>query len=696
MKKATVRSTCQMCSQGCGVIIHLENERPVRITGDPNDPVNQGLICPKGAAAIEYLHHPLRLRYPIQRIGQRGEGKWRRISWDEALNNIATKLTQIKEKYGPHSIAFICGGAKGYQDSYIARFANVFGSPNLASMASQCYFCRVIASRFTYGFMTHPDYDSSPALILMWALNPRNTAQGDWKRIKDALNKGSKLVVIDPWKSELTQMAHIWVKPRSGTDLAIALGMINVIINEELYDKTFVEKWTVGFDKLKTHIQDYPPEKVSEITWVPAEIIKQIARLYAMEKPACLPWGNGIENSTNNFQCCRALAILRAITGNIGIPGGDIEFGPSGLLPKFSPLLTQHNLLSDDIRARRISSREGSRLLMRYALPQTLIKAVLTGRPYPIKAFFIQGASLLHSYPNSQETYQAMRKLEFSVATDFFITPSAELTDVVLPVATYLELDGLYESEYLHTASIIQKVAESFDCRSDYQIYTGLAKLMGLDKYFWNEEKDMLDFILTPTGLTFNEFRNINRISGGKRYWQYEKVGFITPSKKVEIYSDRLAKLGFDPLPVYREPPESPFSDPELAEEYPLVMTNHKVATFQNSRERMIKTLRQSYPEPLVYIQTKTAENLNIADGDKVFIENKRGRIKQTAALLDDIDPRVIIVDFGWWYPEKDIKDLHGWAESNVNILTSNKPPFAPELGSATLGGILCKIYKET
>jgi len=331
-----------------------------------------------------------------------------------------------------------------------------------------------------------------------------------------------------------------------------------------------------------------------------------------------------------------------------------------------------------------------------YAIPQNLVNAVITGKPYPLKAFFIQGGSLLHTYPDARETYQALMSLEFSVVTDFFMTPTAELADVVLPVATYMEIDSFHESEYMHTANIIQKVAQVGECRSDYQIYAGLAKKMGFGKYFWEEDKEMLDFMLKPAGLTFDEFRKVGKISGTKQYGKYEKGSFNTPSKKVEIYSSKLAEWGFDPLPVYYEPPESPLSEPELAKEYPLVMTNRKVAYFQHSRERMIKALKQSYPEPLIYIQTETARHLGIEEGDKVFIETKRGRIQQKATLSADIDPRVVIVDFGWWYPEKDAKDLHGWAEANINILTSNKPPFSREMGSAVLRGILCKVYKAS
>ena len=477
--------------------------------------------------------------------------------------------------------------------------------------------------------------------------------------------------------------------------MALALGMINVIINEGLFDKDFVENWTVGFDKLKAHIQNYPPEKVEGITWVPSETIREVARFYAASKPACIAWGNGIDNNINNFQSARAIAILRAITGNLGRPGGDVEWSSSGIVPKGSPELLQQEALSPDVRAKRISADDGMLPIIFYALPQSIVKAVIEADPYPIRAALVQGGSLLHTYTNVQETYKALKSLDFLVVTDFFMTPTAELADIVLPVATYLEIDSLHESEYMPAVGVIQKVAQIGECWSDYKILSELAKRLGLGNCFWEDCKQALDFILKPAGLTFDEFRKVGVISGSKQYGKYEKNGFDTPSGKVELYSSQLEEWGFDPLPVYHEPPESPYSEPELANEYPLVFTNRKLAPFQHSGGRQIATLRGSHPEPLVHIHTETASKLGIEEDDWVYIETKRGRIKQKAALTPNIDPRVVILEYGWWFPERKASELYGWAESNLNILTDNKPPYAREMGSATLRGILCKVYKE-
>lgn len=689
-----VKSTCELCYQGCGVLIHMDGNRPVKVAGDPNDPVSRGAICIKGISSLEYLDNPQRLKHPLRRTGARGEGKWQQISWDEAFDEIASKLAGFKTKYGPESVAFMRGAAKGYQETYTSRFANAYGTPNVSSMAHLCFVCRANAQMLTHGALLFPDYEFPPAMMLMWAVNTHNTALGEWKKTTEALRKGSKLIVIDPWQSELASEAQVWVKPRPCTDLALALGMINVIIDEDLYDKDFVEKWTVGFDELKEHIQEYRPERVAEITWVPAETIRQIARSYATTKPACLVLGNGIDNNINNFQTARAVSILRAITGNIGNPGTDVEWSPSGLLPKGDPGLNAQDAISGETRAKRLSAKDGFLPMVFYSVPQSIMSAILTEKPYPIKAVFVQGASLLNTLPDSNVTLEAFQKLDYLVVSDQFMTPTAEMADIVLPVTCFLEMDSVHEGEYVQAANVVQKVAQTGECRTDYEIYAGLAKHMGLEKYFDKTEEEVLDSILESSGITFDEFRKIGAVSGSKQYRKHEKVGFSTPSKKVELYSSRLAEWGFDPLPVYHEPPESPVSAPELVEKYPFVLTNHKLLPFKHSQGRMMEGLRRSRPDPMVHVQTGTAKRLGIGEGDWVYIETQRGKIRQRANLVSSIDPRVIIADFGWWFPEKDASALHGWAESNLNILTYSGKPWGREMGTPTLRGIVCNVYK--
>jgi anaerobic selenocysteine-containing dehydrogenase len=254
-RNGVVRTTCAFCLQDCGVLVHMKDGEIERITGDPQAAMNMGALCLKGWASLEYLNHPDRLRHPLMRTGGRGEGKWREITWDEALGTIAREMNKAKERYGPESVAWLRGAAKGIQDNVFTRLANAFGSPNITSAASICYHPRVTAMRLTLGDFHMADYLYPPALLAVWAQNPASTSQTTYEPIKRGLAQGMRLLVIDPFETELTKQADMVLKPRPSSDLALALGMIHVIINEKLYDETFVEKWTVGFKELKAHVQ---------------------------------------------------------------------------------------------------------------------------------------------------------------------------------------------------------------------------------------------------------------------------------------------------------------------------------------------------------------------------------------------------------------------------------------------------------
>ena len=675
-------------------MIHLEDGKPVRIEGDPDSPINEGKLCVKGQASLEYLYHADRLKHPLKRVGKRGKGKWQPISWDEALNILADELTKVRDNYGAESLAVIEGAAKGIQDSYPPRFANVFGTPNVAKQGHVCHVPRSRASVVTYGFFSYPDYKHPPSCIIIWGLNVAETYHHDYKEILEVIDKGTKLIVIDPREIGLAKRADLWLRVRPCSDLALALGMINVIINESLFDKTFVNDWTVGFDELKTHVQNYSPQKVQEITWVDAETIIEAARLYAVNKPACIAWGNALDNNVNNFQAARAICILRAITGNLEIPGGELRRLPLLTAGRSSPQLELRNKMPTDKFQKRVGADLRLLPIFRDVLPQSIVKAILEEDPYPIRAAYIQGCNPLLTYGNTQETHNAFMKLDFIAVADMFMTPTAGMADLVLPAASYLEYDSVFVPADNTVVRVQQKVAQIGECRSDYEILSGLARKLGLGQYFWEKEEQCLDALLKPVGVTFEELRKVGAISGARPYRSYEQNGFETPSRKVEVYSNRLKDWGSDPLPVYHELPETPYSDPKLFEEYPLIFTDWKLAPYRHSGGKQIASLRGSHSEPVVSIHPETASELGIKEGDWVYVETKRGRIRQKATLTTSVDTRVVGIDYGWWYPEKGAAELYGWAESNVNVLTDNKPPFSRETGSNNFRGILCRVYK--
>jgi len=689
-----VKSTCGGCTTiDCGILIHIEDGKIVGIEGDPDTPMNKGALCPRGEAALELLYHPERLKHPLKRAGKRGENKWQQISWDEALSTIADEMSKAKQNYGAESVAFCRGSAKGIQDGVMSRLTNAFGTPNATSQAFVCFHPARYAAITTFGAELHADYEYPPGCIVVWGSNPPETNYPPSARITEAVSRGSKLIVIDPRRTKLAEKADLWLRLRPGSDLALALGMINVIVNENLLDKSFVDNWTVGFDELESHIQEYSPEKVAEITWLPAEVIREAARFYAANRPAAINAGNALEQNVNSFQADRAIFILEAMSGNVGVPGGKILWSAPPVLTRGGPELTLKGQIAKEIVAKRLGADRLSPLAT-WALPQSIQKAIIDGSPYPIHLLYVHGGNLLLTWANAHDTYQAFKRLDFLAVADLFMTPTAMLADVVLPVATRLEYDDVRQGVFPYVVQIGQKVAQIGECWPDSKILIELAKKLGLGEYFWDSYEEFLDAILRPAGITFEEFRKIGIMMGTKQYRHYERSGFDTPSGKVEIYSSRLKEWGFPPLPTYQELPETPYSDPALAKEYPLTFTTRKSGAFYHSQHRQVARLRAIDPEPLLGIHPETAAESGIKEGDMVYIETKRGRIKQRATLVDSLDPRVVEVGHDWWFPEKGAAELYGWAEASTNILTDNSPPFNPEMGSTNLRGILCKVYK--
>ena len=685
-----IKSTCGLCLGGCGVLVQVEEGRVVGITGEDENPVNQGVLCAKGRASLEYLYHQDRLTSPLRRAGKRGEGKWTKISWDKALGTIAERFSRTKKQYGPEGVAFVQGSAKGLIDVYNERLANAFGTPNFTTSGHVCFLPRFLASKLTCGFYPVPDYEHGPACILVWGVNPAKTRISEYKRMMQQVRKGTKLMVIDPVQTVLARKAQTWLQLKPGSDLPLALAMIHVIINENLYDKTFVLNWTTGFQQLKELITKYPPEKMSSLTWIPADTIKQAARFFAKHRPACIIWGNAVDHGVNSFQTARAISILRAITGNLDVPGGDIE--PSYPLKAAG---SQDLTLWDEKRWRkRVDADHHVLPLFHRVLPRNLLRAILEEKPYPVRNMFIHASNPLLTFDDSRRTYDALKKLEFLAVSDLFMTPTAALADIVLPAATYLEYDSISITPYYPAAQIQQKAASIGQCRSDFEIVNGLAKHLGLEEYFWENTEDFFDMLLQSSGITFAQFREKGILIGTKEYRKFEKRGFQTSSGKVELYSKQLEQWGYEPMPVYNQLTEVPSIQQET-KKYPFILTTQKPGCYVHSSGRQIQSLRDRHPGPCVHIHPETAKGLGIQQGDRVVIETKTGKIEQEAFLSGHIAPEVVLVDFGWWCPEAGFSQLYDFKKSNVNMLTDSNSPYNREIGSGVLRGIRCKVYKS-
>jgi anaerobic selenocysteine-containing dehydrogenase len=335
--------------------------------------------------------------------------------------------------------------------------------------------------------------------------------------------------------------------------------------------------------------------------------------------------------------------------------------------------------------------------MMGFTPSQAVIKAILSEKPYPIRMMYIQGANPLLSYAHAAETFQALKKLEFLAVAEIFMTPTAQLADLVLPTATNFEFDdighyGLPHGFILARPKIVDPPEE---CWPDSLILNELGKRLGLEKLFWKDLRSCLDEVLKPSGMDYEGFKKVGILKGDWKYKNHEPKGFNTPSKKVEIYSSRLKEWGYDPLPTYRAHQEARNQDPDLEKSFPLILTSAKDPNYFHSAYRNLPSLRKLSPDPVVLLHPDLAGKLDIQEGDWVYIETPRGKIRQKSRFNADLHPEVVVAAYGWWFPERRDLELSGWKESNINILTENAPPYEPAIGSTNLRAIPCRVFKE-
>jgi anaerobic selenocysteine-containing dehydrogenase len=684
-----IKTHCaRMDHGGCGLLVGVKDNRIVSVKGDPDGFLNKGYICPKGIASPDRLTHPDRLKHPLKRLGKRGEGNWKRISWHEALGEIAENLTKIKEHHGARAVAFGAGMPKGLDHFVLIRLANLFGSPNVVAPQDVCHAPREVTGVHTCGFYPVADLHHPSKLILLWASNITSTnEEGEiCSMLLEQVQKGTDLIVIDPKKIDLVKKAKHWLQLRPGTDHALALGMLNVIINESIYDADFVRNWTYGFDDLAGHIEKYTPEKVSEITWVPPDLIRETARLYAQAKPAVIQWGNPIEHTIHAFDIIRALTCLMAISGNLDVRGGNIHAKDPDIMGLGA--FVRSDLIPDK-RKEMIGAYHGviPRLM---TTPSAFFRqAILQGTPYPVKGLYSMCANPLLSFADGRETYDALMKLDFIAIADLVMTPTAALADIVLPVATQFEIDdighyGLGHGFILARPKVVDPPEE---CWSDMKILNELGKLVSPQEYWYDDHTQFLEDVLKPSGLTYPQFAERGYLKGPERFRAYEEKGFRTPTGKVELRLSRAEKFNLSPLPQFQGLPEE--DDPE----YPLVLTSSKSQYYLHSSYRWIKKLREKRPDPKVEIHPQTAAQYGIRQGDEIVVETKVGAITQVAHLTDSIDKRVISGSHGWWFPEGKPESLFEWERSNFNMLTSTNS-LGKEFGTPNLKAIGCRIRK--
>ncbi len=732
--RTTVWSPGPGCHGGCGVKLIVKNGRLVKVEGDEDHPWNQGRLCPRALALTQYVYHPDRLLYPQKRAGERGEGKWTRISWDEALDTIERRLKEIRDKYGAESVLF-CQGTGRDVGGPISFLAYAYGSPNwvqLGLAAQSCYTPRLAAMFATHGDYAVMDagqfdakrYDNPewkvPKCVIVWANNPVPTCpdafHGHW--IVECMKRGAKVITVDSRTTWFASRSEIHLQIRPGTDGALALGMAHVIINEKLYDKEFVETWTYGFKELKDRVQEFTPERVSSITWAPREAIVKAARLYANSKPAAIHWGLPIDMAPEGTTVSQAIAHLWCLTGNLDVPGGNVIARPAfgvTTYPFSSHELT--GLYGEEFVKKLTGKRIGAGRyplvanFRGWAQPDMAVDQILTGDPYPIKAAWIQTTNMLGGQAaDTRKHYEALKKLDFNVVVDTFHNPtSMAVADIVLPAATFPEKESF--RSWWSPLSVVVPAIKVDECRSDWEINLELARRFNPNAIKYKSVKELINDRLKPAGVTFDEMAEKGswlmppKGHSSKPYRRYEKgllradkkPGFNTPTGKVELWSKKYEEWSLDPLPYYEEPPESEVRTPELFKEYPLVMaTGRRSSVYFHAEHRMIPWLREIDPYPVVEINTKTAADLGIEDGEWVTIENRRGRIKRKAVVTPTIHPKVVMVPHGWWYPETDGREpnLFGIWEINCNQLIPTGTQGRSGFGGGAYKTTLCRVRK--
>ncbi len=810
-----VKTCCRACIHNCGVLAHVRNGRVVKIEGNPEYPMSHGALCAKGLSGINALYHPNRNKYPMLRVGKRGENKWKRISWKEAIDTIAKNLMAAKEKYGAESVIVTTGGGGNPAFRCPPHFANAFGTPNFFEPGcAQCYLPRTVAFDLMYG---GPDtsisdeqsreiYNPKVAMksIILWGTDPSysNPAAGGHTLV-ELRAKGVKTVSIEPRFVPDAARADVWLPVRPGTDVALMLGWIRYIIEKDLYDHEFVMRWTnlpylvstqtkftvraselfegaddktyvvwdkktnspkpiaypwddaldpalegtfiykgveyrTGFTLLKERAEPWTLERTAEVCWLDPKKIEEAIAIYAGGSSG-IALGVATDQAENSIQAAMGAVILNAIMGYVECPGALMQRNPTADVAAFNSIVSLAiPLLPKGQLKKRLGGAEHKGLLQwSAAQPPAALKAILTGKPYPVKVWLERSGNKFAMLGNSSSWEPAIDKLDFIMHMYMYPTSFSMYADLLLPSTEWLETNMLIEcmnqiwgrqavahvweteDETLFWAKLAKRCAElgHENCRRAFD-----PEFMKDDMPYWSSMEELLDGRLKKVGLTWKKFIDGNNpytympYEEWSAYYVYKQKdpktglprGFDTRSKKIELYADVFIELGrtgkpyamdyidpvekdYDPLPYYLEPFESP--NREIAKDFPLVFTSGRIPMYHHGTLRNNPFLREIYPVPEVWVNPATAEKYGLRQGDWTWIESKRGKIRGKARLTEAVNPGVVYME-RFWNPETLNTKTHGWKEMNVNILTKNDPPYNDVIGTYTLRGFQVRISK--
>lgn len=681
-----IDTVCRLCSSCCPIEAEVEGDRLIGARRKSFLDPDKRLTCPKLAAAPEIVYSPARLTTPL--IKKEDGSGFREAGWDEALDLVASQFLRHREQSGAQAIAWLRGMAAdwGAPWDYPNRLMHAFGSPNTIGNGSICFVGRDFAHSYVYGAMAFPEAKSAQCIIV-WGKNDGNTALGAAEGIHWAKEHGATLIVVDPVRTALARKADIWLQIKPGHDGLLAMTMINEIIKENLYDAAFVEHYTVGFEALKEAAAQYPVEQAAETLWLSAEQIRQAARLYAVTKPAAIVDGNGLDMHREVFDATRAIAMLRALTGNLDKPGGDVLPQPiparniqlkERLAKGAVPITRDYPLFND------FSETWGNQV------QGCVVDAILEETPYPLKMVVVQSGNPLVTMADSTRTRAAFAKLETLVVIDLFMTETARLADVVLPASSCFEKTQLNRSSIRNNPMFLQDavIPPVGDSWPDWKIVFELGRRLGLNEEFpWQTAEEAIDYQLAPAGVTVEQLR-----ANGKglrieamRYEKYRDQPFKTPSGKVEFFSSRLAEAGFSGTPFANGLGADPISFADQSADYPILgVSGSRDIRFTNSQFRAIPSLLKSGVGCVVDIHPDDATQQNVTEGDRIGIETPKGAVEMTARIATVVRPGMVRLAWGWGDYDP---------RGNLNALTEDDVR-GPVSGTSTSRSFMCRLRK--
>lgn len=662
-------STCAFCDGGCSVKAEYHDDGTWKVL--PTNPEFPA-CCPKINLIDEYRLHPQRIIRPLKNRGSRGNAEWVEISWEQALDEIADRMKDVIAKYGPESVAFAdMPGNSGF-GGLVNRFANCLGTPNYIVPVQLCMGNTAQVHRAIYGWLSLSSWENTDCIVYFGQDRDAERWPAEYLNLKAARARGAKLIVVDPRCSATAKSADYHLPIRYGTDAALALAWINVIISEGLYDKEFVAQNCSGFEALAQHVERYTPEQAAQICQIDAELIRTTARLYAQSSHAIIPWGVVPDMQVNSTSLIHSLCILRAICGFVNVSEmvlgpaaggrGNAEVARFDWLPQEQlrkqlgaqthPLLTYRAAqLYDEANAKRgVSTIQNILGASLTCVPPALFAAMRGEGPYPVKALFSIANNTVMSYANQQGIIDALMNQDLVVTFEHWMTPTAQLSDYVLPGDMWAERSSLgkaYDVAPVFAAN--QAFCEPAGaCKSLLFLLKGLADRLGFsDRFPWASEEDYFDWKLEDLGLTWKDA--VKAAPAPIKRTLVAPGSFITPSGKIELESSVLQSLGFSPLPIYVE-----HIDPEAtSDDYPYILfAGLREQKNYNTNLHQIASLRRQCPEPLLLINPADAATEGIAEGQWAQIETAYGKV-QLMTHIDDAQPQgTLRIPHGWWKPE--------------------------------------------